>query len=76
MKAHKDGIVYSGIWMNKQLSTNSWKAINIKDMADITAVQINGTFGKLTIFNIYNDCNNNKKWMPPSHCSKCFMTTD
>lgn len=57
-EVRKNGVVRSGIWINEQLSTNTWKAIDIKGTADVTAVQIHGAFGKLTIFNIYNDCNN------------------
>ena len=46
--------VRSVIWMSSSLSTNSWKIISIPDTNDVTAVQITGTFGRLTIFNIYN----------------------
>ncbi|KAF5327397.1 hypothetical protein D9619_004072 [Psilocybe cf. subviscida] len=50
--------VRSGIWMNEALSTNSWRALEIEDSADVTAVQLKGEYGQITIFNIYNDCNN------------------
>jgi hypothetical protein len=48
--------VRSVIWVNSSLSTNSWKAVNIPGNNDLTAIQINTGPGKVTIFNIYNDC--------------------
>ena len=44
------------IWVNKQLETKDWKIIDIKDTNDITAMQLKGNYGKIMIFNIYNDC--------------------
>jgi hypothetical protein len=57
----RDGTkVRSAIWVNKKLETKYWKIIDIPDTNDITAIQIKGTYGKLTIFNIYNDCNHSQ----------------
>jgi hypothetical protein len=49
--------VRSVIWVNKSLNTKHWKIIDILGTNDITAVQIRGPYGRVTIFNIYNDCN-------------------
>ena len=44
------------IWVSNLLNTKNWENINIPNTNDITAIQLRGDFGKLTIFNIYNDC--------------------
>jgi ribonuclease HI/exonuclease III len=49
----------SVILVNAKLDTNGWKQIEIQNN-DITAIQIQGDFGKLTIFNIYNDCEHSR----------------
>jgi ribonuclease HI/exonuclease III len=49
----------SVILVNSKLDTNGWKQIEIKSN-DITAIQIKGEFGKLNIFNIYNDCTHSR----------------
>lgn len=46
--------------MNSAISTNSWKALNITGSVDITAIQLEGDFGLLTIFNIYNSCSDSQ----------------
>ena len=38
--------------------TDKWKQIDFPS-GDVTVIQINGNRGKITIFNIYNDCNSN-----------------
>jgi hypothetical protein len=48
--------IRSVIWVNKRLETKNWKMIDIPDSNDITALQLKGTYGKISIFNIYNDC--------------------
>ena len=48
--------VRSVIWVNTRLDTKYWKIIDIPDTNDITAIQLRGPYGRLTIFNIYNDC--------------------
>jgi len=48
----------SVIWISTELSTGSWNEIIIDNNNDITAIQLSGEYGRLTIFNIYNDCNN------------------
>ena len=52
--------VRSGIWVNAEIDTKSWKTLKIPDTNDITAIQMTGQNGDLTIFNIYNDCRNTK----------------
>ena len=48
----------SVILVNKNLSKDSWHSIPI-DSPDITAIELNGTFGCLHIYNIYNDITHN-----------------
>jgi hypothetical protein len=48
----------SVILINTSLITDSWKQIHFEH-PDITAIEIQGSFGTLRIINIYNDCNNN-----------------
>ena len=52
--------VRSVIWVNKQLETKNWKIVEIQDTNDITAIQLSGEYGKVTIFNIYNDCTHSR----------------
>src|SRR5262245_30548707 len=47
--------VRSVILVNSRLNTNNWKQLNLP-CNDLTAIQITGTFGSLSIINIYNDC--------------------
>ena len=49
----------SVILINAKLNTNSWKQIEVKS-SDITAIQLTGTFGQVSIFNIYNDCKHSR----------------
>ena len=55
-----DTQIRSVIWVNKQLETKDWKIIDIKDTNNITAIQLKGNYGKITIFNIYNDCTHSR----------------
>ncbi|KAF9480704.1 hypothetical protein BDN70DRAFT_804789, partial [Pholiota conissans] len=52
---YKDGAdpVRSVIMVNTQLTSSSWRAINIRGNNDITAIQISNGQKQLTIFNIY-----------------------
>ncbi|KAF8955965.1 hypothetical protein BDZ97DRAFT_1597181, partial [Flammula alnicola] len=52
--------VRSSIWVNEQIDTKSWKIINVPNTNDITAIQMNGPYGRLTIFNIYNSCTHSR----------------
>lgn len=53
----KEGaVVRSAIWVNTEIDTKSWKIIKVPGTNDITAIQIQGPYGQLTIFNIYNSC--------------------
>ncbi|KIY46395.1 hypothetical protein FISHEDRAFT_24281, partial [Fistulina hepatica ATCC 64428] len=58
----KDGqpTTRSVILVNTSMPTNIWRQIPV-DSPDVTAVQITtGDGHRLTVFNIYNDCNNDK----------------
>ena len=55
-----DAQVRSVIWVNKSLETKSWKIIDLQDSNDITAIQLKGEYGKVTIFNVYNDCTHSR----------------
>jgi hypothetical protein len=57
----QDGtLVRSVIWVNKRMETKYWKILDIPNTNDITAIQLSGDYGKLTIFNIYNDCTHSR----------------
>ncbi|KAI0026638.1 hypothetical protein K488DRAFT_65609, partial [Vararia minispora EC-137] len=43
------------ILVNVAMKTDTWKQIDFPS-SDVVVVQIQGSFGKLTLFNIYNDC--------------------
>ena len=51
-----DAQIRSVIWVNKRLDTKDWIILDVPESNDITAIQLKGPYGKLTIFNIYNDC--------------------
>ena len=53
----REGQIRSLIWVNKKLETKYWKILDVLDTNDITAIQLKGTYGRITIFNMYNDCN-------------------
>lgn len=57
-KAREGGTPRSGIWVSERLKTGSWNEVNVLDSKDVTGIKIRGDFGQLTIFNVYNDCNN------------------
>jgi ribonuclease HI/exonuclease III len=50
--------IRSVIWVNKRLDTKDWIILDIPNTRDITAIQLKGPYGKLTIFNVYNNCTN------------------
>ena len=51
-----DDQIRSVIWVNKRLDTKDWVILDVPESNDITAIQLKGPYGKLAIFNIYNDC--------------------
>ena len=55
-----DAQIRSVIWVNKQLETKNWKILDIPNTNDITAIQLKGTYGIISIFNIYNDCTHSR----------------
>jgi exonuclease III len=44
--------------IRSNISTDNWTQLDFPS-GDVAIVQIKGIWGKITIFNIYNDCNNN-----------------
>ena len=58
-RATLDTPLRSIIWISSRMKTSSWKTINVPGSNNITAVQISGAFGCVSIFNIYNDGNHN-----------------
>jgi ribonuclease HI/endonuclease/exonuclease/phosphatase family metal-dependent hydrolase len=55
-----DAQIRAVIWVNKRLDTKDWVILDIPDTNDITAIQLKGPYGKLAIFNIYNDCTHSR----------------
>ena len=55
-RGKEEAVVRSGIWVNTEIDTKSWKIIKVPNTNDITAIQMLGPYDKLTIFNIYNPC--------------------
>ena len=51
-----DAQIQAVTWVNVRLDTKDWVTLDIPDSNDITAIQLKGPYGKLAIFNIYNDC--------------------
>ncbi len=47
------------ILLRAAFCTDNWLQIDFPS-GDVTVVQLTGTWGKLTIFNIYNDCEHNR----------------
>ena len=52
--------ICSVIWVNKKLDTNKWTALEVPGTNDITAIQLKGLYGTISIFNIYNDCTHSR----------------
>ncbi|KAG1794546.1 uncharacterized protein HD556DRAFT_1236586, partial [Suillus plorans] len=45
--------------VNKKLSKNNWHIVPL-DSPNITAIELNGNFGKVRIYNIYNACDHSR----------------
>jgi len=45
-------------FIGSMLSSDSWNQLDFRS-SDVTVIQLNGSWGKLTIFNIYNDGSSN-----------------
>ena len=58
--ARPDEAVRSVIWVNSELSSNSWKAMNISGNNDLTAIQLKRGNRKLMIIDIYNACTHSR----------------
>jgi len=59
---YKDGVPATRAitWVSSDLATNSWKILNVPGTNDITMIQLAGTYRRLTIINIYNDCTHSR----------------
>jgi endonuclease/exonuclease/phosphatase family metal-dependent hydrolase len=57
---NRDAQIRSAIWVSTRLDTKDWNILDIPGTNDITAIQLKGPYGKLTIFNIYNDCTHSR----------------
>jgi len=44
--------------VNRKLSKNAWHMVQIKS-PNVMAIEFNGEFGKVRIYNVYNPCDNN-----------------
>ena len=63
-------VVYPSSWLSNSslprvvmlistsIDTNQWAQLHIPNMRDLITIWISDEFGKLTIFNLYNDCQN------------------
>lgn len=52
-------VIRSVIWVNTEISTNNWKALDIPGSKDLTGIQLNGDYRNIMIINIYNCGKNN-----------------
>jgi hypothetical protein len=48
----------SVILISAAFASDSWQQLDFPS-GDVTVVQVKGNWGKITIFNIYNDCQHN-----------------
>ena len=60
LQNQNDEQIQSVIWVNKSLNTGNWISLDIPGTSDITAIQLKGPYGSLSIFNIYNDCTHSR----------------
>ena len=42
--------------VNANIDTNKWAQLSIQDTGDLVAIQFYGSYGKTTVFGLYNDC--------------------
>ena len=59
-RLQEDAQIRSVIWVNRRLDTKDWIILEVPESNDITAIQLKGPYGKLAIFNIYNDCTHSR----------------
>ena len=52
--------IRSVIWVNKKIDTKNWTILDIPGSNDLTAIQLEGPYGKISIFNIYNNCTHSR----------------
>jgi endonuclease/exonuclease/phosphatase family metal-dependent hydrolase len=55
-----DNLVRSVIWVSRSLDTKNWITLDVTGTSDLTAIQLKGPYGTLSIFNIYNDCTHSR----------------
>ena len=56
----RKGAVRSVIWVSTNLNTANWEPLGQIESNDITAIRIKSGDHQISIFNVYNDCNNDK----------------
>ena len=59
MHQKTEKVTRSIILVRADLSSDSWKQMDFPS-TDVTAIQIKGEWGKITIINVYNDCENDE----------------
>jgi len=62
--------IRSLMWISTALETRSWTIISLLETNNITIVQLEGAYGKLTIINIYNKCSSPNTEITPKYLSK------
>ena len=50
----------SVILVNSALDVNKWAQIPVEDSNDVTAIQLYTPKGRITVFNLYVDCNHSE----------------
>lgn len=58
-RKEEEGRTRSVILVNKKIATNAWSQIDV-DSVDVTAIKITNKNTTISIYNIYNDCTNDK----------------
>ena len=58
MHSKEPSKIHSVLLLRSNLLTENWKQVDFPS-GDVTVVQLNGKQGKLTLFNVYNDCEKN-----------------
>lgn len=77
-----DTVARSVILINAQIDTDEYTQLTMEGSRDITAVQFKGNYGRLSIFNIYNDIqhsdtlNNLRQYINKNRAKICSSNTD
>lgn len=52
--------IRSVLWVNRKLDTKDWLVLDIPGTNNIMVTQLKGCYGKLSTFNIYNNCTHSR----------------